>query len=361
MRPRGHWTVERVHEEALKYRNKTEFAKFAPGAYDIAKKRKWVDHVCSHMENPKRPIVIWTLDRVRSEARKYSIVADFRRGSPSAHARAFVKGWLGDVCAHMPKGKSWKWFPQRVAKEAAKYKTRLGFQQGEVQAYHAARRLGILDEVCSHMGPPNLQAILYRSLYVIRERGARRVYVGLSVDPQKRYASHLHKREGSAALVLARPHRFLVASASLPAVEAGAAEGALMQRFRDAGWDVVNFRKGGGLGGKPVKWTKKSVLAEAKKYRTRTTFMLGSKGAYVASHRFGIHEAACAHMDDVRKPDGYWTRERMVEAAKTCRSRTEFQVKFKTAYEYALADKLLDGIYADAQLERRNRWSPPLE
>jgi hypothetical protein len=35
--------------EALKYKTRLEFCKGSPGAYDSARKKGWLDIVCSHM------------------------------------------------------------------------------------------------------------------------------------------------------------------------------------------------------------------------------------------------------------------------------------------------------------------------
>ena len=43
------WTFEKCREEALKYNNITKFIKLSGSAYDSAKRHKWVDEICSHM------------------------------------------------------------------------------------------------------------------------------------------------------------------------------------------------------------------------------------------------------------------------------------------------------------------------
>lgn len=45
----------------------------------------------------------WTLEGIRAEAAKYKTRRAFWEGSCSAHKIACLRGWIDDVCAHMPK------------------------------------------------------------------------------------------------------------------------------------------------------------------------------------------------------------------------------------------------------------------
>ena len=61
---RGYWSIDKLKEEALKYKTRGEFQKFSLSAYSIAHKNGWLDDVCSHMipQNEK-----WTFDKVRKK------------------------------------------------------------------------------------------------------------------------------------------------------------------------------------------------------------------------------------------------------------------------------------------------------
>ena len=43
---RGYWSIDKLKEEALKYKTRGEFQKFSLSAYSIAHKNGWLDDVC---------------------------------------------------------------------------------------------------------------------------------------------------------------------------------------------------------------------------------------------------------------------------------------------------------------------------
>jgi predicted GIY-YIG superfamily endonuclease len=95
-------------------------------------------------------IIIWTLDKVSEEALKFKNRSDFQKKSVSAYCAAHRNGWLDDVCSHMTSLIK-NWTIINVKEEALKFKNRSGFQKGSNGAYCAAHRNGWLDDVCSHM------------------------------------------------------------------------------------------------------------------------------------------------------------------------------------------------------------------
>lgn len=78
-------------------------------------------------------------------------------------------------------------------------------------------------------------------------------------------------------------------------------------------------------------WNRTNIIEEAKKYRTRGDFKAQCSGAYKSATRQGFLDEACQHMSNDRKPQGYWTKNRVVNAAKKCSTRTEFSRKFPGA------------------------------
>ena len=145
--PYGHWTKERVHEEALKCKTRNEFRIKHSRAYHIARFHGWINEVCSHME-----VIVeyWTKEQVQQEALKYKTRTDFKRNHPGAYCYAWKHGLLDEVCAHMDI-KIKRWTKEQVRREALKYKTRTAFDKGSHSAYVSAIHHGWLDELCSHM------------------------------------------------------------------------------------------------------------------------------------------------------------------------------------------------------------------
>ena len=152
-KPNGYWTLERCRKEALNYKTKQEFRKDNTSAYLAANRKGWIDEICSHMTSPQKPNGYWTLERCREEALKYKTRTKFRKGGPTAYGVVCKNKWLDEVCSHMsslikPTG---YWTLERCRKEALKYKTRTKFSKGCISAYNAAHKNGWLDEVCAHM------------------------------------------------------------------------------------------------------------------------------------------------------------------------------------------------------------------
>lgn len=152
-KPSGYWGKEKTQVEALKYKTRGAFQLGSGGAYHAARKRGWLEDICSHMTSPMRPHGYWTLERCAAEARQFETRTEFQKGSPQAYKAAYGKGYLDEVCAHMklaikPNG---YWSKDNILSEARRYDTRIAFKKTCPSAYKAAMSNGWLEEVCEHM------------------------------------------------------------------------------------------------------------------------------------------------------------------------------------------------------------------
>jgi hypothetical protein len=91
-------------------------------------------------------------------------------------------------------------------------------------------------------------------------------------------------------------------------------------------------------------WTLEGLQAEALKYATRSEFQKGNGSAYNAAGRLNVRDVVCAHMSEPKKPNGYWTQERLQAEALKYSSRQEFQQKNAAAYKAAGEQKFRDQI-----------------
>ena len=74
-------------------------------------------------------------------------------------------------------------------------------------------------------------------------------------------------------------------------------------------------------------WTIERCFEEAKKFKYRSTFKKESGRAYSVLYKNGLLDEACKHMikmDTITK----WTKENCIEAAKQCKTKSEFNSKF---------------------------------
>lgn len=263
----GKWTLETLTLEAQKYSTRREFEIKNVGAYSAARKKGLLDQVCAHMERQVNPGGYWTKERVLQEARKYQTRVAFQKGARAAYQKAWKMGWIDDVCVHMkdlrkPDG---YWTRKRIAEVAKKYKTRVEFMRGEVSAYNRASKNDWLDEVCAHME------------------------------------------------LLRKPNGY---------------------------------------------WTYKTILAEAKKYETLKEFRNGSSGAHDAAQAMGLMPELHSILRADKKPNGYWTYERVLKDAKQYTSRKEFMQKSCSAYGKAQKMGWLDKVCSHMQFSLKYRVWP---
>jgi hypothetical protein len=98
----GAWNTKSIClKEALKYKYKGDFKKHSSGAYNSALRNKWLDVVCSHMVELHKPINYWILDKCVEEALKYKNKTNFKNNSSGAYRSSLRNGWLDEICFHM--------------------------------------------------------------------------------------------------------------------------------------------------------------------------------------------------------------------------------------------------------------------
>ena len=150
---RDFWTKEKCHQEALKCKTRTEFSKNSHGAYYVARKNGWLDEVCSHMTSTRKPKGYWTKERCHEEALKFKTRGEFQKKLNKAYYVARKKGWLDEICSHMTSSRKPKdyWTKERCHKESLKLKSRNEFYNNSGSAYNKALRNKWLDDICSHM------------------------------------------------------------------------------------------------------------------------------------------------------------------------------------------------------------------
>lgn len=151
------WTENRCAVEALKYNTRAAFKRNSKSAYHSSLANRWLNDICAHMPDLKKPNGYWTKDRCAKMAIKFRSRFEFDRKCNSAYSAAVRKGWLSDICNHMVDR---RWTKERCAEAALKHKTRSDFRRAVDSAYAAAWRNGWLDEICGHM-PPHTRPVIF--------------------------------------------------------------------------------------------------------------------------------------------------------------------------------------------------------
>lgn len=91
-------------------------------------------------------------------------------------------------------------------------------------------------------------------------------------------------------------------------------------------------------------WVKKKCQEEALKYKTRGEFRKYSGSAYGRALKENWIDEICEHMEVIKHPKGYWTRERCQEEALKYNTRADFNKNSVSAYSKAWDCKWLDEI-----------------
>lgn len=100
-------------------------------------------------------------------------------------------------------------------------------------------------------------------------------------------------------------------------------------------------------------WTKDRVFEESKKYQTRSGFKKSCLGAY----KVALKNAWLDEMDwlkEVRKPNGYWTKEKVFEESRKYQTRKKFDKGSSRAYEVARKNGWLDELFPKEKIKMQS-------
>lgn len=241
-----------------------------------------------------------------------------------------------------------RWSKKLVIEEALKYKHRVDFIRNSQSAYNRARKDGYLDEACFHMIPIGNRVM--RMVYSY-EFSDNCVYVGLTYNIEKRNTTHLlkgpvfnHIQESHII-----PKRKTISENYIPWIDAGILEQKTIEEYRNDGWNILNTSKGGGMGGKEIKWTKELIMKEALKYNTRSEFRKKSPKGYDAAIRNNLLDVVCSHMKYLNKS---WTKEKIQEVALKYNSRGDFQKYSPNEYSIAHKHKWISDVCKHIKQQR---------
>lgn len=350
------WTKESVIEESHKYSSRTELAKACMGAYLYAKKHNMLDEMTWL---PLKVHARWTKEECIEESRKYTTRKEFSEKSSGAYTAAFDNGWIHEM--------TWlevltrpAWTKEECIEESKKYASRSEFQNNSKGAYQAARANGWLDDM-PWLQPPVLGKLPQKKthcVYVYLDEENKACYVGRTNRLKRRDKEHRNPYDKNKPDSLKRyfdlignemPQPIVLKDTLLP-TESQYWEDYYLNAYKEDGYRIINRgKKGvnvGSLGGGFIKWDRESTLEESRKYRTFGEFGIGNASAYQAAKRYGwVTEMTWLEYDQM--PNGYWTKERVIEESRKYSSRHEMEVGSPAAYSAALKN----GWSADLPLE----------
>ena len=356
---KSEWTHDDCYNEAKKYDSLWHFKLGNESAYNRARLEGWLDEY-TWFRNQRK----YTFEQIKEAAEKYDTLYEFQINNGGMYGAAKANGWLEqfenlkrrklytpEEVVEFCKGKTKK---QVVDESCGIYGAYLRFlktgqvSDSEINWQHAERTQGdALDPI--------------HSVYVY-DFGDYHAYVGRTYQLRRRDNQHRrpHVRHGKAS-----PDSILQYSieSGIPVPEMEILEdGLTMQEscrqedfwkkeYEKMGYIMLN--KGttgefsGSVGGFVVKWTKESIVEEAKKYSCAKDFREKSEGAYRAAMRLKI-------MDELfpgRMTHNEITLEKAKEAAATCSGRGEFSKKYASMYIKARENNWLDILFPKTNSE----------
>lgn len=338
------WNKTEVIEESRKYKSRSEFARSNTGAYLYAKKHGMLDAMIWLPLKVHKP---WTKEECIEESKKYSTRKDFSEKSSGAYTAALENGWIQEM--------TWlrllthpAWTKEECVLEGRKYTSRSEFQNKSSGAYQAAYKNGWIDEmdwfVTPIYGP--LKQTHNHLVYAYVDNTNQSCYIGRTNRLKKRDREHrcayknkpdsLKRYFDSLGTDIPKP---IILKEKLSPTESQYWEDYYLNHYKENGFYIINRAKTGinigSLGGGFIKWDKETTLQESKKYRTPSEFQQGSPSAYQAALRHKwLNDYIWLEYDQM--PNGYWTKEKVIEESKKYTSRREMEQAAPAAYSAAL-------------------------
>ena len=107
-----------------------------------------------------------------------------------------------------------------------------------------------------------------------------------------------------------------------------------------------------------MEWTKEKVSVEAKNYKKRSDFHKKARGAYNAALKNGWLDTICTHMPAPQKPKGFWTLEKVLAEAGKHQTFDQFRKNGKGAYTSACKQGWLEQVKEIVKPAiRRGKWT----
>ena len=139
------WTKEKCYETARQYEELSIFIKESQAAFNTACKNQWLKDY-TWLKRKQFPKGHWTKERVLQEAHQYTHSHDFKEKNPKAYSAAIRKGWIQECTWFIKPRNAKKWNYNTCYEEAKKYTTKTDFRVNSITAYCVARKNGWLKE-----------------------------------------------------------------------------------------------------------------------------------------------------------------------------------------------------------------------
>jgi predicted GIY-YIG superfamily endonuclease len=234
-----------------------------------------------------------------------------------------------------------KWNYANCKKEANKYNYKTDFIKNSKSAYNSAIRNGWLNEICYHMN--KIGNRFFRCIYVW-EFEDNSAYVGLTYNIIKRTIEHKTEKDSPVYKKLKYSKGFCTQLTDyIPLKDAIKSEIFFIEKYKK-NWNVLNKNKGGSLGSSYFECTVEDCIKYALSCRTKAEFQKKYKKYYNYSVAVDIYNTLFDHLNYSKNNSGYWSKEKCHEVALKCKNNKEFEIKYSSAYVIARKKKWFNEI-----------------
>lgn len=297
---RAPYTDEELFEITRKYDAIGDFKKKEAGAYGVIRNKGLIDKFCGHMSRKIRHVTDAELEEL---ALQYDNMKDFRTEQPRAFDRMCKRGLVEKFCEHMKREVN-RYTEEELAAAAAKYDNFNDFFQSEPWAYKSIRNRGLLDKLCGHFKRSG--SLVRRKIYVFTFSDGY-AYVGLSLNPNKRFLQHT--KHGTRPTAVYRhiqeskaEYKFAILTDWLNVDAASKMEDYYIKQYTAEGWKMLNKSRAGGLGSGMKKiYSDKFIKSEVSKYEYLRDFRKGSPRLYGYLKRNNLIEKHCSQLKRLDK------------------------------------------------------------
>ena len=388
----GKWTKIAVLEEAKKYKTRSEWGRAKDGSYGAALKKGWLKEATKHMTAADRTRK-WTKELVLADAQKYLTRGEWHKARGQAAHVAISKDWYEEATRHMFRTHSFgEMTIHRILTQLdigfepqKRFKTIKSKKPLPFDFYLPNFELVVEYQGSQHYSESNRKH--NESLLDIQKRdeikrlGAKENnlnYLAIDATLEKDIENALITKLKNLAKVKQLEWNFKKRSltdeelALLKSLGTYTKEQVLLdakkyQAYPDWRRNSPLFQiaiKNGWLEecrehmlsefevrskGKLL-WTKEKVAALAKKYISRSEFKAANSSAYTRARLNGWLDEICSHMPLKVHPNGYWTKEKVIDSAKQFKTRTAWmRSSDSAAYNLAREKEWMDEACAHMQ------------
>jgi hypothetical protein len=292
------WTKELLLAEAQKFTDKKDFRTKAVGAYIKAYRLGILDECCTHMNQSR--VDNWTVENIKEIASKYKELTIFRKENSAAYIWGMRNG-CADIFKELEYRRQPKHNHEEILELAKQFPTKLEFQEHHPQLAKASARSGELKKVFP---------IIPRTKKVKILKGRLKYTDEEIIQEAQRYANASELRKADSKIFSAMRKRNL------------------QERCFE---------------GSTGYWSDDVLFQTASKYNNYSDFRKNDYGACLALIKRNLYKQATEHFTPLINTN--WTFQDAKQAVSQCRSRVEFQKRFKALYAKSRKEGWLDELF----------------